>query len=489
MFLKKFLTTAGFAITLAIAALNSACQAQPDRAEIEELSRTVRQLQDRLSQMNELGDSKSSQRVTSIGTRQSDPYGRAQAQSEVQFYDLSDIFGIAPQYPVQLIDEMDLSAVFPHDLSNRGGGGMGGGGMGGGGGVFSIPSTPEPMPSRVPVQDSTEMSSLSMSSIVDVIENTIDQGIWSRSEASISIIGKSLLISAPTETQAKIARLFDLFRTQWGSLRTVSIQAHWIRLTPMELNGVVNNDASRKLQREKGVAAIDDVVWEKFFATASEEKRIAYSSVITAHNAQTSSAISGVNKSFVTGVSSEFSDVADHAPARIGNSYQLKQLRTGLSFQLTPIATRGGNFVVLDLHCRIVGDQTSTEEIEVNNRQENHTASGGSGAAENDSQPNQEVPADELIGQRDVLDHPMYNVQRLSTTIRCPVDHFVLAGGMTMPDSAGRDNADQNVEDRQSDQLYLFVMSRVFNVVPDESDRKPATTDPKSTHDQTGPEK
>jgi hypothetical protein len=117
----------------------------------------------------------------------------------------------------------------------------------------------------------------------------------------------------------------------------------------------------------------------------------------------------------------------------------------GAAIQVTPLATRGGNFVILDLHAK-VNELTAPAKDEKKPKVFVHLAEGETAEVE--------------------LDHADYISYRLNTTLRCPKEQVVLAGGMTYDATADTDQPN----------LYLFVKVSVHTIEEDKSDWGPAET-------------
>ncbi|MEM7784008.1 MAG: hypothetical protein AAF623_11690, partial [Planctomycetota bacterium] len=113
----------------------------------------------------------------------------------------------------------------------------------------------------------------------------------------------------------------------------------------------------------------------------------------------------------------------------------------GTTVQATPLATRGGNFVIVDFHAkinRLVKDENEQKE-------------GPSIFAESDDHSKSEV----------VLDTSDFDFLRLDTTLRCPQNQVVLAGQMYF-----RPPNDET-EHRN---LFIFVKASIHTIEEDESD-------------------
>ena len=113
----------------------------------------------------------------------------------------------------------------------------------------------------------------------------------------------------------------------------------------------------------------------------------------------------------------------------------------GAAVQITPMATRGGNFVILDLQAKInelVKKPKPGDKIFVEG-----------------SEKRVEVQ----------LDSTDYVSCRFNSTVRCPDDQVVLAGSMSW------DPADEH----ENPEVYLFVRASIHTIEEDKSDWKRAT--------------
>jgi hypothetical protein len=402
----------------------------------------------------------------------------------LRYYDLSDVFGAAPKYFAHEPDDFGdgaTSNMFPHDRTLQAGGG------GGFGGSFSIPSGPINIsaPTSVPnpgFQSMSPAASVTLDAIVEVIDSVIENSEFGKQKRSIEQLGNGLLVYAPEEVHLQITDLFELFRQQWGNLRTVSVVAYWIQADPKQVDTLLSEPNSKTAQASLGVGVIADLVWRPFFDQAVTDGRIPYSAALSMHNGQTAHIQSGARPVYVTMASpqelemSSASDIPLYAYA-----IKIRQLPLGSTLQLTASTSRGGNFVVLDVHNRI-------NEMRGTNSDESNSAPGVSeralpsadalgqvaivetrrSAGGNDGGPPPSmVQLPEPLPPRELaaaVDRPRYETYRLSTTVRCPKDQIVLIGGL---DGIGME-ANKNV--------YLFARVSVYDVVLD--DARPATTEP-----------
>jgi hypothetical protein len=477
------LTIVAIAILLIVAP--KLAQAQPvkkARPNLVQLQQQLAALQSQISSMSPVDDdSNSSSRVKSVGSQRAkraiDSY--VDDPMHIRLYDLSDLFAVSPHYP----------AVLPNDLamptsmfrSGQGqmvggigqGGGFGGGGAGGGsmsgsggGGVFSIPSTP-PNPAAPPRQEAASISlrsaQVSMDQLVTTMKETVEPDMWgtNRDDAKVQFLGNTLLITATENMHVQINNLLNLFREHWGRRRTISIQTFWIRAGAAEAAVLLDAESNDTI----GAGVVNAEKWKQFLDTAKSEKRFKYSATMTGHNNQTLHALSGRQRQltldaipFETTKASMWFDYADEVSPygdeseddedmnwfnRTRNVVGFKPVRQsfhdGAAIQVTPLATRGGNFVILDLHAKV------NELIK---------------PSPDSRKPTVFVDLGEKQRAEVELDHADYISYRLNTTLRCPKDQVVLAGGMTY---------DPNAEDEHPN-LYLFVKTSVHTITEDKSD-------------------
>lgn len=397
------------------------------------------------------------QRVRSVGRqRTSAPPTMDDGTLTIRFYDLSDIFSVAPQYPARMQNDLvDSSAdIFP--IASSSGGSSGGGFGGGGGGVFNVfpgPVSPQQQAKNL----SLSAARVSVMTLVKTIKEAVSPEEWDvqDGDASINVLGNTLLISATDSMHEQINNLLNLIREHWGKLKTVSIQAYWVKSNPSQVRELLVGEGDNRT-----VGKVDATKWQSFFQKANEENRVAYSASISGHNGQTLNTVSGRRRMMVvdakpfyavTGVRDEMeipfedrpaADELDHVERSVTGLFPVRNsFQEGAAIQVSPLATRGGNFVILDLHTR------------VNERF----------APDQESKP-AEVVARTKDGYEVAvkLDDANYVSYRLSTTIRCPKNEVILAGGMTYDAKQASDEPN----------LYLFVRARIHTIEEDQSDRK-----------------
>ena len=405
-----------------------------------------------------------------------------EAPLQIRLYDLSDLFAVSPSYPAVMPDEFSNARAVFAARSRRmtsgvgqggfGGGGQGGGGIGGGGGVFRV-SPISPMkaiePVAAPRQEAASLNmrsaQVSMKQMVNTIKNTVEPELWgdSQGEAKVQFLGNTLLITATDSMHTRITNLLNLFREHWGKRRTISIQTYWIRAGAGDTADLLDEKST-----EIGAGVVSQDKWKQFLADARSDKRFAYSATLTGHNNQTLHALSGQQKQLIVGAepflrtdaAMWFENVEDVNPfgddddssdedmdyfnrtKKIVGFHPIQQsFHNGAAIQVTPLATRGGNFVILDLHAKI------NELV--------------------DQEKGKEKPTVFVLGEKEKsevkLDHTDYVSCRMNTTLRCPKEQIVLAGSMTFDPGS----------DAEHPNIYLFVKTSVHTISEDKSDWAP----------------
>ena len=478
-------------------------QAQPvqDQTDLQQMQQQLASLQSKIASLQQPAaepehDAFRNNRVKSVGTHrrtQREPEPIIVDSMQIRLYDLSDIFTVSPQYPAVLPNDLASSGTMfqtsrGHLTSGIGQGGFGGGGLGGGGGggysssggggVFSIPSSPIRQPRKKQEAGSISLQSaqVSMTQLVAAIKDTVEPEIWQREHdnAKIQYLGNTLLITATDDMHTQINNLLNLFREHWGKLRTVSVQTYWIRAASGSAADLLDTESQESI----GAGVVSPEKWQPFLDEAKSEKRFAYSATLTGHNNQTLHALSGRQRQLTidaipfqsTEVNMKANDPEDpfnedlddedddhldyfsRTKQIIGFSPVRQSFHHGAAIQITPLATRGGNFVVLDLHAKV----NELVEMQLNEQ--------AGGEADEDNQTNEKqsifvhLPNGEKAEVE--LDNGEYISYRLNTTVRCPKEQVVLAGSMTY---------DANADGEQPD-LYLFVKVSVHTINEDESD-------------------
>ena len=226
--------------------------AQPDRLDVEAIRKSIQQLQ---SQLDQITKEPADQRVTNLGKQAPDQPVRPPNDETLvlRYYDLSDLFGVAPSYPSRLPRDFEESGGLTFESSRETYGG------GGGGGAFSIPETSvsEPLaPPNASAQDVGPAASVTLTSLVDVIQSVIAPQQWEKNHWSIAELGVGILVNASESTQQQIENMLRLFRQRWGSLRMVFVQAYWVRCDLPSMGELLSGKEVKDVQSEKGVGVI-----------------------------------------------------------------------------------------------------------------------------------------------------------------------------------------------------------------------------------------
>ena len=446
--------TLAIALGFFLAAMPAAVLAQDSEA-----ARALKtQLEAIQKQLDELGRKEAAEhKFTEIGAASSRSQKETEPRRVVRVYDLSDLFAIAPAYaarePADLVDapraifpEVNVEASAGAGLGGGGGfggggfggGGFGGGGFGGGGGLFAVPATiSRGTASSATLRQfggsgtgATESVRTGVDELIDTITTTIEPDAWDEvgGPSTITALGASLVVSAPSETQSQIAALLDLFRKRWGSLRTVSLQAHWLWLTEEQVAGAITAEQQRDPPAPFG--ALSPEAWKQLReqAQAEGQPRQNYHAALTCYNGQTVHVLAGAQQLVVAGMTPVVGGGED------GAAYQpqVKSIQEGAALQITPVVTRTAKYVVADVHSRV-------------------NLLGAAPAGEGGKQ---DGAVGEVVA---AIDRPALSSQRLSTTLRIPVDTPTLVGGMTF---GGDDAAPAN--------LYLFLTATVRELKDDE---------------------
>ena len=427
-----------------LAAAPSAALSQAESEEARALRAQLEVIQKQLSDLSrkEAADHK----FTEIGSSTSRTRAGEEAPRVVRIYDLSDLYAVAPPYPArEPTDLIDAArGIFPEvtvEASSQGGLGGGFGGLGGGGGVFAVPSSV----SRGKTERGTlhqvsgssgaashESVRTSVDNLIDTITTTIEPDQWDEvgGPSTITALGASLVVSAPAEIHSQITALLDLFRKQWGSLRTVSVEAHWLWLTEEQVAAAIAE--GKGLHPPAPFGSLSAAAWQQLQAQAraADQERKNYHAIVTCYNGQTVSALAGVQRLIVSGLTPVVGGGEEEAAAY---HPQVKAIQDGAALQITPVVTRTAKYVVADVHSRV-----------------NLLGRAMPAAAENKD-------AGQVAQVVAALDRPALQSQRLSTTLRIPVDTPTLIGGMTFGE--GGDGPAN---------LYLFLSASVRELKDEE---------------------
>ncbi len=431
---------------LFVLACPSWCWTQQTRPSIAELRRGIEALESQIRQWEQSTErAAQNDRVTQIGVTRN---GR-NPELVLRLYDVSDLFAIAPAYEAGRLNDLGNAAtpLFPTNTTPQlsGGGGMGGG-------MFNISGSAQhvqPPAAAFMAQSFGRAGSLggaqsnaaggraSIEELLSAIQGTIAPDRWDDNggEASIARVGTSLLVSADRSMHEQIESLLGLIRGRWRTLRTITVRADWVWLTAAQLAALL--DEPRASADEQATTAPRIVIDEAALARTVEENRKDrpdprdYSAVLTCYNGQTVHVESGGQRMFVTALTPISPNAATGKSASPLYEPQTTVVQDGAALQVTPVATKGGQLVVLDVHSRVVQVDDSSPLTPPN-----------SGHAPQIVFPDQVVAA---------LDRPIVHAHRLSTTLRMPVDRTVLVGGMTF----------SKPSEGLAVNLYLFVRATI----------------------------
>lgn len=291
-----------------------------------------------------------------------------------------------------------------------GSGAGGGGGMGGGmfrvpdgylgqvGGLGGTPGVPRPSLSQ----------RITWGSLMNVITSLIDPDSWEENggAGSIQPIGGALAISQTLPVHAKVETFFKDLRREIGSLRQLSIEAHWV---------LVNSEQLASLHGAEGQPASRSQQFSRDKLTALPPGAHHASARITCINGQTVHVISGRLETKVQG-----------AIPVVGTSpgYQATILTPhfGALLQLTPLMLPDQDMVLVDLHSAVTQSDEKADAVKL--------------SGPNDTKD----PAVQI-------DRIHSGAQQLATSLNVPLGKLVLVGGMSL--EIGMADDDQ--------QLYLIL--------------------------------
>ena len=483
---SSYLWCTTLAVTILLG-VNAAVIGKPqDEQTFAELQQQVAQLQAQLKQKATKQKkiekaTETSDRVRDVGrqiVRRNSRLYEQDIDLQIRLYDLSDLFAVSPNYPATKIDEFEsgrqLFAGSPGQHRGGGGfgggGGQGGGGFGGGGtgGVFNLAPTQFGVPIQEVQNLNMQSAQVTMQQLVETIKETVKPEMWSDSSTSarVKFLGNTLLITATEEMHTQINHLLNLFREHWGKRRTVSVQTWWVRSGHGVTSELVDQDTTKKI----GAGVVPKDRWDEFFKSAKDANNVTYSATMTGHNNQTLHVVSGKKISLTVDADPfEVIDSQWHVPdldeladfeldpddkdsfagnlGLIGRQKRIVGFRPvnqffhdGAAIQVTPLATRGGNYVILDLRAKlnklVRGERGERIAVEHEDKKA-------------------EIELDDID----------YLACRFSTTLRCPKDQIVLAGSMT---------ADPTAEG-ETPEILIFVRVSVHTIEEDQSDWKMST--------------
>lgn len=444
-----------FALALALASATvSLAQSDSDK-QVAELQKQISALKTQLDRLQPPDDT----HVTQIGGSAQTPLRGP--DTVIRFYDLSDLFMVTPTYRAERLDDLGgrPGPLFPQVQSVP----SGGAGMGGmGGGVFNMPDSVRLPPGdsrRLQYQfsgpsDGTSAGNLSaartsIEGLIETITATINPASWDAmgGPGTIARLGGGVVISTTSEIHQQIDSLLKLFRKRWGGPRVVSVRAWWMWLNDAQLASLL--DSQPRDDEDMGVAAVvDPLAWKELLEELprGERKDSGYRAAVSCYNGQTVYAESGGQSLAVTAVKpAAFQGEKDKdgkQSLEIGYQPEITVLQAGAALQLTPIASSSGKFVVLDVHSRV----TRVRPPEQRPPEAQDVVSARFVA-----------PPEEIVA---AIDRPVVATQRLSTTMRVPVDRVTLVGGMTFDNEHGVGEG----------ALYLFVKTAVREVREEAAD-------------------
>lgn len=455
-----------------VIAVSSNARAQTRQAQVDDIRRNIDALQKQLNSL-ETGQVSATQKVAQLGASR---HQRGEPTLIVRVYDLSDLFSIAPAYGATVGNNLGLPqrALFPESMAALHGGGasspggMMGGGMGGMGGAGFFDVRHEPLLAQAgsgragsghsATADVAASAKTSMQSLISAITSTIDPDSWEElsGPGSIARLGTSLIIRNDAAVHDQIDALFTLLRQKWRTLRTISVSAWWLPLTPTQVAGLLPGDGKGKTGVE-GIDAfgiVDEAAWNRFLAAdvQADKKAGAYRAVVTCYNGQTVTTTSGVED----GVVMDLEPVPSQGPrGSVAYRPTITPIHEGTALQITPLANATGRFVMLDVHSRVCVREPAAPVRRQPGRDDEHG------------------PAAVIAA----LDRPRLITQHLATTLRTPVDRVMLIGGMTYTGVPAADDAT----------LYLFLRTTVQELRDDV--KQAAALEPAASADESAPDK
>lgn len=461
------------ATTLVIAA-SSNVRAQTRQAHVDEIRRNIDALQKQLNSL-ETGQVSATQKVAQLGASR---HQRGEPTLIVRVYDLSDLFSIAPAYGATVGNNLGLPqrALFPESMSAiHGGGGASPGGMGGmgggmgGAGFFDVRGEAllaQAGNGRASGQgmsaDVAASARTSMQSLIQSITSTIDPDSWQElsGPGSIARIGTSLIIRNDAAVHDQIDALFTLLRQKWRTLRTISVSAWWLPLTPTQVAGLLpgNGKGPTGVEGIEAFGIVDEAAWNRLLVAGAQadKKSASYRAVVTCYNGQTVTTSSGVEDGVVMDLEPVLSQGDNGRPeGYVAYRPTITPIHEGTALQITPLANATGNFVMLDVHSRVAIREPAAPARRQSGRDDDRGPAAVVGA----------------------LDRPRLVTQHLATTLRTPVDRVMLIGGMTYNALPAADDAT----------LYLFLRTTVQELRDDV--KQAAALEPAAPADESAPDK
>jgi hypothetical protein len=451
-------------LTVCLVIVSQVAWAQPGdnkKPQADALRRQLEQLEQQLKSLEETDNQKRG--ITQIGN--STMRAADETRLAVRMYDLSELFTVAPSYEARQVSDLSATEknLFPQVTAQGMAPGAMGGGFGGGGlgGAFSVPDRPRTVATDRPAHLAQVEARTSINTLVSAIQAVISPTNWDSAVGpmSISQLGNALIVSADPNTHSQIEKLLDLFRRRWGTLKTVSVRAWWLPLTEDQLNELLTQGAN---EEKPAFGVIAEAAFTKLVAAQSQAERpIGYRATVTCYNGQTVSTVAGDQSLAITDIRPVTTKPDPNVTRPIAYSPVVSVIHEGAALQVTPIVTTSGKYVVLDVHSRVNRRMRDDPRPQ--------TAVRANAAKAADDPP---MPAD-VVG---AIDRPRLAVQRLSTTLRAPIDRTMLIGGMSMSDEhTAKDST-----------LYLFVKLIVQELRDAKSEDSSAVAKPATSEDSKG---
>jgi hypothetical protein len=369
----------------------------------------------------------------------------------VRVYQLADMILPLPNHgyrPSDLPTTPAGSSLDDGGLRAFGGGFGGGGGLGGGGAAFNLQAGGfgggQPnvqgggglgIPSGGGMASQTDFAAdataADMEAITELITSSVDAVTWDQvgGSGNIQTYRSMLVISQTAETHAKVDEFLNMLREKTGTLRTVTVAAHWLMLDSDEL-------AALQFERE-GVSSIDREALAKF--TKQEGN---FRGQITCFSGQTVHLVGGERRNVVTSV----------IPV-VGGDNPAYQPRSGMPnmgvlLQVRPTLVADSSAAIVDLESWVTSGPKKNEMIEFHSGQISAGLPRPLDTLE--GLDTKAVKTGDIAVRVDRLDIAS---QALATTLRAPVGVPVLAGGLSI--------VSERIGDGERKQLYLVVQVNV----------------------------
>jgi hypothetical protein len=301
-----------------------------------------------------------------------------------------------------------------------------------------------------------DVARTSIDELIEAITKTISPSDWSEmgGRCSIAPLGNSLLISATKNIHGQLESLFAAFRKRWGTLRTVSVEAHWLWLTEEQFDRLLSDSRERSSGGdEKIFGLIDETPWKELrglLTQAGDDQPAGYQSVLTGFNGQTVSTVSGGLKRFIIDmipvVGQEMNPASSALPSQaVGYQPVTTTIQEGAALQVTPMVSTGGKYVTLDVHSRVLRVQESRTPPPA-------------------VLPGMMAAPSVVRDLAAAVDRPQIENCHLATTLRIPEGRRMLVGGMTF----------ESIPQPGQPNLYLFVKVQVQELRDDAAETRPS---------------